>query len=72
MVGPGRASTSGSTSRSTPTRIGTKSFDLRYQASVEGRPACEAVITYVAIRPGSHDSVELPAGVRETLAGRMA
>ena len=25
-----------------PTRLGTKSFDLRYRASVDGRPACRA------------------------------
>src|SRR6185437_3496966 len=33
----------------TAARIGTKSFDLRFRASVEGRPACDAIITYVAV-----------------------
>ena len=70
MVGAGPASTSGSTSRSTPSRIGTKSFDLRYRASVDGRPACEAVITYVAVKPGSHESIELPDPVRTVLTSR--
>jgi acyl-CoA thioester hydrolase len=50
-------------------RIGTKSFDLRYRASVEGRPACEATITYVAVKPGTHTSIALPDPVREVLAG---
>ena len=51
-----------------PVRIGTKSFDLRYRATVDGRPACEAVITYVAIKPGTNDSIELPDDVRAALA----
>jgi acyl-CoA thioester hydrolase len=50
-----------------PVRLGTKSFDLRYDARVDERPACTAVITYVAIRPGSHDSVVLPDRVRAAL-----
>jgi acyl-CoA thioester hydrolase len=36
-----------------PTRLGSKSFDLRYRASVDDRAACEATITYVAVKPGS-------------------
>ena len=51
-------------------RIGTKSFDLRYRASVDDRPACEAVITYVAVKPGSTDSIELPDAVRRVLTER--
>ena len=43
-----------------PVRIGTKSFDLRYTASVGERPACTGVVTYVAIQPGSNASVEPP------------
>ena len=54
----------------TPARIGTKSFDLRYQASVDGRSACEAVITYVAVKPGSHQSIALPDAVRTVLTSR--
>jgi acyl-CoA thioester hydrolase len=54
-----------------PARIGTKSFDLRYGASVENRPACEAVITYVAVAPGSNDSIVVPDPVRGALSERM-
>jgi acyl-CoA thioester hydrolase len=54
-----------------PVRLGTKSFDLRYRASVEGAPACTATITYVAIEPGSNASVELPDKVRTALAERV-
>jgi acyl-CoA thioester hydrolase len=51
----------------TPTRLGTKSFDLRYDASVAGAPACVATITYVAITPGSNTSIEIPPAVRMAL-----
>jgi len=54
-----------------PARIGTKSFDLRFRASVDGRPACEAVITYVAVDPGTTGSIPVPSPVREVLAARM-
>ena len=55
-----------------PTRIGTKSFDLRYTASVGERPACIGAVTYVAIEPGSNTSVELPPQVRAALEARLA
>jgi len=55
-----------------PTRIGTKSFEVRYRASVDGRPACDAVITYVAIKPGTNNSVELPDAVRDVLTDRLS
>jgi acyl-CoA thioester hydrolase len=51
-------------------RIGTKSFDVRYRAAVGGRPACEAVITYVAVEPGSTGSIALPEPVRAALTER--
>ena len=54
-----------------PTRIGTKSFDLRYRASVGERPACIGAVTYVAIEPGSNTSVELPPQVRAALEARL-
>jgi acyl-CoA thioester hydrolase len=54
-----------------PCRIGTKSFDVRYEASVAGKPACEAVITYVAINPGTNESMVLPDPVRTVLTARM-
>ncbi len=43
-----------------PVRLGTKSFDLRYEASVDGRAACNATITYVAVQPGANTSIEIP------------
>jgi acyl-CoA thioester hydrolase len=55
-----------------PTRLGTKSFDLRYTASVGERPCCTATITYVAVVPGANTSTELPARVRSALEERLA
>jgi acyl-CoA thioester hydrolase len=54
-----------------PARIGTKSVDLRYRASVAGRPASNAVITYVAVGPGTNESMVLPDPVRAVLTSRM-
>ena len=54
-----------------PVRLGTKSFDLRYTAVVGERPACSAVITYVAVRPGVNASVAIPDKVREALQTRI-
>ena len=51
-------------------RIGTKSFDLHYTATVEGRPAAEATITYVSVKPGATTSIAIPAEVRAALAVR--
>jgi acyl-CoA thioesterase FadM len=47
-----------------PTRLGKKSFDLQYQATVEGRPVCTGTLTYVSVKPVTGGSVEIPAGVR--------
>ena len=55
-----------------PVRLGTKSFDLRYQASVDGRRACDATITYVAVTPGVNTSVPIPDEVRAALESRLA
>ena len=55
-----------------PARIGTKSFDVRYQASVGDRAACRAVITYVAVEPGTTDSMEIPDGVRAVLTEQLS
>ena len=52
-------------------RIGTKSFDVRYRASVDDQPACAAVITYVAVKPGTTASIEIPDEVREVLTDRI-
>jgi acyl-CoA thioester hydrolase len=50
-----------------PSRLGTKSFDLRYRASVEGRAACTGVITYVSVKPSTHESTPIPEAVRARL-----
>jgi acyl-CoA thioester hydrolase len=52
-----------------PVRFGTSSFDVRYTASVGDRPVCVGVITYVSVRPGSHETTPIPADVRVKLAG---
>ncbi len=55
-----------------PTRLGTKSFDLRYRAAVAGAPACEATITYVAVEPGDYGSAPIPDRVRTALSARTS
>ncbi|MGH2795874.1 MAG: acyl-CoA thioesterase, partial [Actinomycetota bacterium] len=52
-----------------PDRIGNKSFDLRYTASVDGREACIGVVTYVSVKPGSKESVPIPDSLRTKLEG---
>jgi acyl-CoA thioester hydrolase len=54
-----------------PARVGTKSFDLRYTASVDGTTACVGTITYVSITPGANTSSVLPDKVREALTTRL-
>ena len=51
----------------TPTRLGTKSFDLEYRATVEERPVCVGVLTYVSVKPGAAESVPIPDDVRTAL-----
>jgi len=50
-----------------PTRLGKKSLELTYRASVGERPACTGVITYVSVTPGTHDSVPIPDRLRTRL-----
>jgi acyl-CoA thioester hydrolase len=54
-----------------PTRLGTKSFDLRYDASVDGNPVCTATITYVSVKPGANTSAEIPPHIRAALEPRV-
>jgi acyl-CoA thioester hydrolase len=54
-----------------PSRIGTKSFDVRYDATVEGRPVCVGTITYVSVTPGTHDSTPIPAELRTRLEAEL-
>jgi acyl-CoA thioester hydrolase len=55
-----------------PVRLGTKSFELRYIATVAGRAVCEATITYVAVEPGENTSIPIPADVRAALESQRA
>lgn len=48
-------------------RIGTSSFDVLYTATVENQPACVGTITYVSVKPGTHDSTPIPDGLRKKL-----
>ena len=54
-----------------PVRLGTKSFDLGYRASVGGRAVCTATITYVAVEPGKNTSTVIPERVRTALGARV-
>ena len=54
-----------------PVRLGSSSFDLRQTATVEGRTACEATITYVSIEPGGLASRPIPEPVRAKLQAAM-
>ncbi len=53
-----------------PIRLGTKSFDLRYTATVDRRACCVAIITYCSVQPGSNTSIEIPPRVRAALDER--
>jgi acyl-CoA thioesterase FadM len=54
-----------------PVRLGTKSFDLEYRATVDGRPVCTGTVTYVSVKPGSADSTRIPDDVRAALEAVM-
>ena len=54
-----------------PSRMGTKSFDLRYDARVGDRPVCIGTITYVSVTPGSHDSTPIPDALRARLDAEL-
>jgi len=48
-------------------RIGNKSFELRFRASVDERPTCEGIVTYVSVVPGTKTSCPVPSLLRERL-----
>lgn len=50
-----------------PVRLGTKSFDLRFTATVEGRPVCVGVTTYVSVQPSTRASVPIVDDLRARL-----
>jgi len=48
-------------------RLGNASFDVRYTASVEQRDVCGGTVTYVSVKPGTHESVPIPDVLRDRL-----
>jgi acyl-CoA thioester hydrolase len=50
-----------------PTRLGTTSFVLTTTATVEGRPTCTTVVTYVVIDPTEQRPRPLPDVLRDAL-----
>jgi acyl-CoA thioester hydrolase len=50
-----------------PARLGNRSLDVRYTATVEDRPVCVGTVTYVSVVPGTHDPVPIPDEVRRKL-----
>ena len=48
-------------------RLGNASFDVRYTATVEQRPVCVGTVTYVSVKPGTHDSTPIPDVLRDRL-----
>ena len=50
-----------------PVRLGNSSLDLGYTARVDGEVVCTATITYVSIKPGTHEPVSIPDALRAKL-----
>jgi len=50
-----------------PARLGNSSLDVRYTATVADRAVCVGTITYVSVKPGTHDSAPIPRALREKL-----
>jgi acyl-CoA thioester hydrolase len=48
-------------------RWGTTSFDVGFQGSVDERPVFEAVVTYIAVTPGTTQPTPVPDRVRVAL-----
>ena len=48
-------------------RLGNASFDVRYTATIGERAVCVGTITYVSVKPGTHDSVPIPDVLRDRL-----
>jgi YbgC/YbaW family acyl-CoA thioester hydrolase len=49
-------------------RWGTTSFDIAFEGSVGERPVFTAVVTYVAVTPGTISPTPVPAAVRSALS----
>jgi acyl-CoA thioester hydrolase len=50
-------------------RWGTSSFDVRFAGTVEGAPVFEAVLTYVAVKTGTKETVRVPDDFRAAAGG---
>jgi acyl-CoA thioesterase FadM len=50
-------------------RWGTSSFDVRFDGRVEGAEVFEAVLTYVAVRTGTKETVRVPDDFRAAAGG---
>jgi acyl-CoA thioesterase FadM len=48
-------------------RLGTSSLDVRYIATVDNRAVCVGTITYVSVKPGTHESQPIPGMLRKKL-----
>ena len=48
-------------------RLGNASFDVRYTATIEQKAVCVGTVTYVSVKPGTHDSVPIPDVLRDRL-----
>jgi acyl-CoA thioesterase FadM len=49
-------------------RWGTTSFDVGFEGSVGERPVFTAVVTYVAVTPGTTEPTPVPGAVRSALS----
>jgi acyl-CoA thioester hydrolase len=56
----------------TPARLGNSSLDVRFTATVDDRPVCVGTITYVSVKPGTHESTPIPPALREKLGAASA
>jgi acyl-CoA thioester hydrolase len=48
-------------------RLGNASFDVRYTATVDQRAVCVGIVTYVSVKPGTHESAPIPDVLRDRL-----
>lgn len=53
-------------------RWGTSSFDVRFDGTVDGNPVFEAILTYVAVRTGTTETVPVPDEFRASAGGPKA
>ena len=55
-----------------PTRLGNSSLDVTYTARVDGDAVCTGTITYVSVKPGTHESATIPEDLRAKLFAASA